>query len=91
MTECAADFRLLAYNVEIEEDTMHRVLDDGGKLVCSVSPGDFTSTGHFIVINGGSGKGFTVLDPNNVELSKKIWSFSVLAPQIAGIWAYYPA
>lgn len=91
MTDCTDDFGLIACGCEVDRTTMCNVLDNGGKLICSVLPGDFTATGHFIVINGYNDKGFTVLDPNSVERSNKYWSFSVIEPQIAGMWSYYAA
>ena len=50
-------------------------------------PGDFTTSGHFIVIDGYDSTGFTVKDPNSAERSRS-WSYDRLAGQIAVIWAY---
>ena len=65
------------------------VLDGGGVIICSVSRGDFTTTGHYIVIYGYESDGFLVNDPNCVARSGK-WAFSRLRSQIKNIWAYMP-
>ena len=56
-------------------------------LIASVTPGDFTMAGHFIVIYGYNAAGFKVYDPSSIERSGMLWSFKTLAPQIAQIWS----
>ena len=51
-------------------------------------PGDFTASGHFIVLDGVREGGFTVKDPNSPQRSGRIWSYSELEDQIAVMWAY---
>lgn len=73
----------------IQADSLIAVLDGGGVIICSVSRGDFTTTGHYIVIYGYESDGFLVNDPNCVARSGK-WAFSRLRSQIKNIWAYMP-
>lgn len=70
------------------ERVMKSVLDDGGIIICAMGEGDFTVSGHFIVIYGYDTKGFKVNDPNCVVRSSKSWTFDELEPQIKNIWAY---
>ena len=58
-----------------------------GALIASMSPGDFTNAGHFIVIVKSGLGGFTVYDPSSTERSGRLWSYRRLAPQIAQLWA----
>ncbi|MCC8066097.1 MAG: hypothetical protein LIO94_03200, partial [Clostridiales bacterium] len=52
-------------------------------------PGDFTYTGHFIVLTGIDGDGnVTVNDPNSPSNSSKTWSLDILVPQIRSLWIY---
>ena len=62
----------------------------GGKvLICSMWPGDFTTSGHFIVLTGLDEQGNIVLnDPNSIERSEKSWTMDVLLPQIRAVWSY---
>lgn len=58
-------------------------------LICSMKPGDFTTSGHFIVLRGISEDGKLLLnDPNSSENSAKEWDFDVVFKQIKAIWAY---
>jgi hypothetical protein len=54
-----------------------------------MKPGDFTYTGHFIVLTGIDSNGDIIVnDPNSKKNSKKHWSLETLVPQIKGIWKY---
>ncbi|MCM1189390.1 MAG: C39 family peptidase [bacterium] len=73
---------------KIREENLTEVLDDGGVLVCSMSAGDFTAGGHFIVIYGYDREGFLVNDPNCVARSRRHWDWDSLQGQIKNVWAY---
>lgn len=66
------------------------VLDSGGVIICSMSRGDFTLSGHYIVIYGYDSEGFIINDPNCVARSKRRWKFEELKYQTKNIWAYMP-
>lgn len=71
----------------ISESVMKRELDAGGVIICAMRQGDFTASGHFIVIYGYDGDGFLVNDPNCVARSRKRWTFSTLKGQIKQLWS----
>ena len=77
--------------VPLNEGEMAAALGGGEVIICSMLPGDFTKTGHFIVIDGYENGAFTVKDPNSSENSIKMWSYDELMPQLAVIWAYSAA
>lgn len=92
ITDGADMVGLQAYEISNMEESIDSILDDGGVVVCSMRPGDFTSTGHFILISGTTytdtnAKGYIVHDPNSEERSIKSWSYETLQHQISGIWA----
>lgn len=66
------------------------VLDNGGVIICSMGRGDFTLSGHYIVIYGYDSEGFIISDPNCVARSKRRWKFEELKYQTKNIWAYMP-
>ena len=81
-----------AYGVRVEElgaaeDALKAKLDDGGVLICAMRKGDFTLTGHFIVIYGYEDRKFLVNDPNCAARSRG-WFFAQISGQIKNIWAY---
>jgi len=73
--------------IPLNEKSMKKCLDKGNVIVCSMSPGDFTTEGHFILIRGYGKNGFYVNDPNRYSTSKKTWSFERLKGQIKCLWA----
>ena len=78
---------LSARQLSPKEDQMKQALDAHCPIIAVVGPGDFTYTGHFIVITGYTAQGFTVNDPNSQENSEKCWSFEQLKGQIKNLWA----
>nr|WP_300815297.1 C39 family peptidase [uncultured Acetatifactor sp.] len=72
------------------EQTMKNALDKGGVIICSMSQGDFTAAGHFVVIYGYDSDGFFVNDSNCVARSREKWEFRRLEWPIKHMWVYYP-
>lgn len=88
MTEATVPYGIQAFELGLDEEAMKRQLDWGNPIICAMRPGDFTTTGHFIVIYGYDEKGFMVNDPNSTERSEKHWTFETLQYQIKNLWAY---
>lgn len=71
-----------------EAEDLRRILDAGGCVIASMLPGDFTASGHFILISAYTPEGFfQVLDPNSGSLSR-VWEFDALKSQFAALWGY---
>ncbi len=85
-TEGADGLGLTGYELPLSEEAMERELDGGSVIVCSMRPGDFTTTGHFILLRGYDGNGFYVNDPNSRKNSGRQWDFETLKPQIKCLW-----
>ena len=75
-------------NLSFSEKDMKAVLDKGAIIACVMGRGDFTLSGHFIVIYGYDSGGFMVNDPNCIARSSKRWTFRELERQVRNIWAY---
>ncbi len=86
MTEAPLAFDVSVKELGLDETVMKRHLDQGGMIICAMRPGDFTTTGHFIVICGYDEEGFRVNDPNSRERSGKAWPYSVIQSQIRNLW-----
>lgn len=89
MKDAAAFYGLTAVELGLDEEVMRQYLDLGRPIICAMRPGDFTATGHFIVIYGYDENGFRVNDPNSLERSGRSWSFSTLKGQIRNLWGYF--
>ena len=51
-----------------------------------MGPGDFTTTGHFIVLTGTKNGMICINDPNSVKNSEKLWDYEQIKGQIKNIW-----
>ncbi len=89
-TEGVKKLGLSGEMLTLSERAMKDALDNGGLIVCSMAPGDFTTTGHFILLTGYDEKGFFVNDPNRHSNSEKRWEFDTLQYQIKNLWGIYP-
>lgn len=89
MTEGAAQLGLIASNVIYDREHILEKLREGTPIICIMGPGDFTTSGHFIVLTGADGDGMvTVCDPNSRRNSEKSWDVETLLPQIKNLWGY---
>ncbi len=87
-TEGAEFFDVNSYQISNDEQVMINELSKGNILICSMAPGDFTTTGHFIVIWDYKDGDFIINDPNSVIRSDKTWSYEVLEDQFKAIWTF---
>ncbi len=89
MTDLAANLGLNAFDVPHDAESIKDVLSQGSPIICIMGPGDFTTTGHFIVLTGIDENGnVTLNDPNSKEKSSQTWDIETLLPQIQGSWGY---
>ena len=61
-------------------------LEAGKPIICAMREGDFTTTGHYIVLRGVKDGEFQVNDPNSVVNSEKLWSYEQIEGQIRNLW-----
>ncbi len=85
-TEGVQKLGLVGEELALDEGRMQEALREGAVIVCSMRPGDFTTTGHYILLKGWDEDGFVVNDPNSMENSRKQWSFKDIQYQIKNLW-----
>lgn len=88
MEDMPEEYGIRVRQPKAAEEEMKRSLDEGSVIILSMSPGDFTAAGHFIVVYGYDEDGFKVNDPNCVARSRRSWSFSELKNQIKNMWVF---
>lgn len=88
MSEGAVHLGVSGEELPLSQSVMERALEEGKPIICSVRPGDFTTSGHFIVITGIKDGQFVVNDPNSTERSNRLWDYETLQPQISNLWAF---
>lgn len=86
-TGCEA-WGLVSEELPLSESAVTDALSAGQPIICSVRPGDFTTTGHFILLAGTEEDGIRVNDPNSPRNSDRLWTYAELEPQIRNLWAF---
>lgn len=89
ITDGGEEFGVLGQAISLNEETVIDTLEQGFPVICSVRPGDFTDSGHFIVLTDYAGGKIKVNDPYSYANSEKLWEFEVLQPQIKNLWKMY--
>ena len=72
--------------IPLDENRIVRNLEVGNPIICVVGPGDFTSTGHFIVMIGYEDGFVSVNDPNSNARSEQLWDLKSFMSQIRNLW-----
>lgn len=88
MSAGANHMGVIGSELPLDENRMIQELSSGHPIICSMRPGDFTTTGHFIVLTGYDGSAFTINDPNSEENSSVTWTYERLKNQIKNLWAF---
>ena len=89
MSEGASQLGLSSRELAANEASVRAELEAGRPVICSVRPGDFTTTGHFIVLAGVAEDGSVIVrDPNSAERSAHTWELGRVLGQCANLWSF---
>ena len=89
MSQGAAALGLTAEELTLSDSGIRRRLEAGQPIICSMGPGDFTVSGHFIVLSGLNDDGtIQIRDPNSPNNSDQDWELQRLMDQMQNLWAY---
>ena len=86
ISEGSTKLGLKAAELPLVKKKMTDALEAGHPVILAMGAGDFTTTGHYIVLTGLENGFFKVKDPNSRENSRKLWSYEQLEGQIRNIW-----
>ena len=86
ISEGAEKLGLQAKELPLVKKKMVDAVEAGNPVILAMGKGDFTTTGHYIVLTGWDGEAFRVNDPNSRERSGKLWTYEQLENQIRNIW-----
>lgn len=88
MSEGASKLGLTVHKITFSEASIIETLKNHQPIICIMGPGDFTTTGHFIVMSGAEDdKTVQVKDPYRKK-NCHAWELEKLMPQIRELWAY---
>lgn len=88
MTDGCRKFGVVGTALGLDKDTVLSKLKNKKPIICSVRSGDFTTTGHFIVLTGVEDGKIKVNDPNSKKRSTKLWEYEKLEGQIRNLWVF---
>ena len=89
ISEGTAKLGLSARELPLVKKKMVTALEEGHPVILALGKGDFTASGHYIVLTGWDGEAFTVNDPNSRLRSEQTWTYEQLEGQIRNIWAIF--
>ena len=72
--------------IPLVENRIIQNLEVGNPIICIMGPGDFTTTGHFIVMTEYVDGKIRINDPNSIERSNQLWELSHIKHQIRNLW-----
>lgn len=87
ISEGAEKLGLTVQELPLVKKKMTDALEEGRPIILALGEGDFTSTGHYIVLTAYEDGAFRVNDPNSRIRSEKLWTYEELEGQIRNIWA----
>lgn len=91
MDEGCREFGVQGTKIELSEHEVTTMLRFGYPIICSMMPGDFTTSGHFIVLTGLEDGKIRVKDPNSTKRSEMLWDYQTLEKQIKALWVFTKA
>lgn len=87
ITDGSRHFGIEAKELPLSKSSVFTALENGSPIICSMRPGDFTTSGHFIVLTKLTNGKINVHDPNSLERSHQLWDYATLEKQIENLWA----
>lgn len=72
--------------IPLDKNRVMRNLQVGNPIILIMGPGDFTTSGHFIVATGCEDGLIKINDPNSAALSEQLWDFDDIKGQIRNLW-----
>lgn len=88
MNDGAKKLGLNSKEIALSKDTIYSALENGHPIICSMRKGDFTTTGHFIVLVGIEEGKIKINDPNSKERSNLLWEYERIESQIKNLWEF---
>lgn len=86
----AKDLGLNVDTIPPNPNTIIKALEEGNLVICAMGPGDFTTSGHFILMVGAKDGLAIINDPNSPTNSEKLWNVAEIRDQISMLWVIKP-
>lgn len=86
ISEGGAQLGLTVTELPLVKKKIMSNLEAGNPIICAMRAGDFTTSGHYIVLVGTEDGMIRVNDPNSYANSEKLWSYEQLEGQFRNLW-----
>lgn len=86
ISQGGVDLGLTVTEIPLVKKRITDNLAAGNPIICAMGKGDFTATGHYIVLTGLEDGLLRVNDPNSLANSQKLWSYEQLESQFRNLW-----
>ena len=86
ISEGAVKLGLDVSEIPLVESRIVKNLEVGNPIICVMGPGDFTTSGHYIVMTGLEDGLIRINDPNSYANSEKLWDYDDICDQIRNLW-----
>ena len=87
ISEGAVTLGFTVTELPLDENRIRKELEAGIPIICAMGPGDFTASGHFIVLTGYTDGMLKINDPNSQANSNKLWAYKDIQDQFRNLWA----
>lgn len=88
MTTGATHFGVKSIEIPLDKNIIYEHLSHNSPIICSMGPGDFTTTGHFIVLTKIVDGKIKINDSNSKKRSSVLWDYEEINSQIKNLWAF---
>lgn len=86
ISQGGVELGLTVTELPLDKDVMINALEEGFPIILAMGKGDFTSSGHYIVLTDFVDGAFRVNDPNSILRSQRLWTYERIESQIRNIW-----
>lgn len=87
ISQGGVELGLSVTELPLVKNKIDNALEAGNPVILALGPGDFTTTGHYILLAETTEEGYRVNDPNSRVNSQRTWTYEELEGQIRNIWA----
>lgn len=89
MTEGAKEFGIVGTSIPISEYSILNTLEKGQPIIATMAPGNFTTSGHYIVLTGLDSNGKIIVNDSDSKVrSKKTWDIDVFLKEAKNLWSF---
>lgn len=89
MTYGARNFKIAGREICLSKESILETLRKGQPIIVSMGPGEFTTSGHYIVLTGvNTNNKIIVNDPDSKLRSKKTWDINIFLKEAKDLWAF---